>query len=99
MLKTIVAQLVPRLFEELGPRWNRKPIREKYRDVIQGDRDIRHLVGDIPAFLLRGEPNERMIDKPWLNVSRRSLAIITAEKVSLLYIVLTLLITSSIRLY
>jgi hypothetical protein len=73
---------VPRLFDELGPLWNRKPVREQYRDVIRGDRDMRHLVGDIPSFLLREDIAERMmVDKPWLDMARRSLAITAAEKV------------------
>lgn len=74
---------MPRLFDELGPIWNRKSVREQYQDVIKGDRDMRHLVGDIPAFLLRAGPAEQMVDKPWLDIARRSLAITAAEKVSL----------------
>lgn len=74
---------MPRLFDELGPIWNRKPVREQYQDVIRGDRDMRHLVGDIPSFLLRADLAEQMVDKPWLDIARRSLAITAAEKVSL----------------
>lgn len=77
-----VARLVPRLFDELGPLWHRKPVREQYRDVIAGDRDMRGLVGDIPSFLLREQRAGQMVDKPWLDMARRSLAITAAEKVS-----------------
>ncbi|CZR59837.1 uncharacterized protein PAC_09731 [Phialocephala subalpina] len=75
-----IAKLVPRLFDELGPLWSRKPVREQYQDVIKGDRDMRSLVGDIPSFLLREDIADQMIDKPWLDIARRSLAITAAEK-------------------
>jgi hypothetical protein len=77
-----VATLVPRLFDELGPLWNRKPLREQYRDVIRGDRDMRHFVDEIPSFLLREDTTEQVLKKPWLDIARRSLAITAAEKVS-----------------
>ena len=81
----VVATLVPRLFEELGPLWSRKPVIEQYRDVLRGDHDMRQLIGEIPTFLLRDNMAGQAIDKPWLDLARRSLAITAAEKVSQCY--------------
>ena len=62
-----MATLVPRLFDELGPLWSRKPLREQYQDVIRGDREMRRLVGEIPSFLLREDTNNQILKKPWLD--------------------------------
>ncbi|RFU29523.1 hypothetical protein B7463_g6816, partial [Scytalidium lignicola] len=80
-----MATLVPRLFDELGPLWSRKPLREQYQDVINGDREMRCLVGDIPSFLLREDTTEQSLKKPWLDIARRSLAITAAEKIILIH--------------
>lgn len=81
----LIADLVPKLFTELGPLWSRKPVREQYRDVLKGDQDMRQLIGDIPSFLLREDVSDNRIDQPWLDIARRSLAITAAEKIILIH--------------
>ncbi|PCG94503.1 Hypothetical protein PENO1_078030 [Penicillium occitanis (nom. inval.)] len=80
-----IAKLIPRRFDKLGPLWSRKPLIEQYRDVLLGDHDMRQVLGEIPTFLRRGDMTERTIDKPWLDLARRSLAITAAEKIILIH--------------
>lgn len=86
--------MVPRLFTEAGPVWSRKPVREQYRDVIRNDQVFRQLIGDLPPFLLREDTAMYMVDKPWIEIARRSLAITAAEKVNLVHLLTRSKLTS-----
>ncbi|RDW75731.1 hypothetical protein BP5796_06552 [Coleophoma crateriformis] len=79
-----LASLMPELLDGLGPLKDRKPLQEQYRHVLESDRQMRQLVGQIPSFLLRAKPDEQAW-KPWLGLARQSLAITAADKIIMIH--------------
>ena len=80
-----IAQLMPELAAGLGPLRHRKPVDEQYKHVLRMDQKMRQLVHGIPSFLLR-QDQEQEDRLPWLEVARQSLAITSAEKASLRWV-------------
>lgn len=71
---------MPELVDGFGPLKQRKTIEEQYEHVLRIDTRMREMARQIPTFLLREVTNEHL-DKPWLSIARRSLAITAADKV------------------
>lgn len=79
-----MADLMPDLYDGLGPMKERKSPREQYEHLLRIDARMRAAVRGFPVFLLRQDiqHEERL---PWLGTARRSLAITAAEKIIMIH--------------
>lgn len=76
-----VAELIPRLFDDVGPLVQPHTLPVQYESVWTADQEFRRIVqNSIPAYLIQEDDTGLL--PSWLDVARRSLAMTAADKVS-----------------
>ncbi len=80
------ALLIPEVLDGLGSLHSRLPITQIYEHVLRSDQEMRNLVRQMPAFLIRDTERRGPYDSSvWLPVARRTLAISAADKIIMIH--------------
>ncbi|KAF1347179.1 hypothetical protein BDV97DRAFT_417380, partial [Delphinella strobiligena] len=77
-----ISMLIPGLVDRL---FSLPSLFERYEHVINVDRQMRALVGQIPSILLNKSRDNDNSDPPWLDLARRTLAIAAADKIIMIH--------------